>query len=193
MAAFPPPVVGKQYMVVSAQHYATKVGLNILQQGGNAVDAAVAMGYALAVVYPCCGNIGGGGFMLIRFSDGKSTFIDFREKAPLNIKKGQIINKNGEMINSLLGCGHIQGSLPKPYLAIGIPGTVMGLNRALRKYGSMPLKKVMAPAISLAENGFMLLPGDVSLLKTLKSNLKQNPMLALFFLKGVNLFKLVID
>jgi gamma-glutamyltranspeptidase / glutathione hydrolase len=183
-AASPPPVEGKRCMVVSGQHYATQIGLNILKQGGNAIDAAVAMGYALAVVYPCCGNIGGGGFMLIRFANGKSTFLNFREKAPLKIRKEMFLDKNGQVNYDYLSAGHITGGIKKPYLAVGIPGTVMGLNTALSKYGTLPLKEVMQPAILLAEQGFTLLPGDTMLLKTGESEFKTQPNVSPIFLKN---------
>lgn len=137
---------GNDNMVVTAQHLATQTGENILKQGGNAIDAAVAVGYALAVVHPCCGNIGGGGFMLIRFANGKSTVINFRTKAPLAAKASLLKNPI------------------KSYAAVGVPGSVLGLNTALKKYGTMPLQKVMQPAIQLAEKGYQLEQGDINFL-----------------------------
>ena len=129
-------------MVVSEHHLASQIGADILRAGGNAVDAAVAMGYALAVVNPCCGNVGGGGFMLIRLADGKEIFLNFREKAPLRATKNMFQHQQ-----STTG-----------YLAVGVPGTVLGLDTALQKYGTLPRKRVMAPAIQLAEQGFLVSP-----------------------------------
>ena len=145
-AAFLPPAISHTAMVTTAQAAATKVGIKILKAGGNAVDAAVAIGYALAVVQPCCGNLGGGGFMLLHLANGDNVFINFREKAPALIKSQHFLDKAGQRSEKA-----IHG-----YLAVGVPGTVMGLNTALKKYGTMSLKQVMAPAISLARHGFLL-------------------------------------
>lgn len=141
--------------VVSSQPLATAVGYQILKQGGNAIDAAVAVGYALAVTYPCCGNIGGGGFMVIHFADGNNIALNFRETAPAQIKPGDFYNHG--VIDETKA---MQG-----YLSVGVPGTVMGLNAALNKYGTMPLAKVIQPAIDLAQNGFVLSPIDVNYLQ----------------------------
>lgn len=150
-AAYYPPKVSKNGMVVSDQYLASKVGARILKQGGNAIDAAVAVGYALAVVDPCCGNIGGGGFMLIHLRDGRNLVLDFRETAPQNIQAQLFLNKSGQLKpHDQLG-----------YLLVGVPGTVMGLNTALKAYGTLPLKTVMAPAIELARHGFKLNRFDV--------------------------------
>lgn len=154
-AVVPPPVQAPHAMVVTAQHLATQIGVQILKQGGNAVDAAVAVGYALAVVQPCCGNLGGGGFMLIRMADGKSTFINFREKAPKAATADMFQGPNGKVV---------PGLSTDSYLAVGVPGTVMGLETARRKYGSMNRATLMAPAIRLAEEGFVLTRGDVDIL-----------------------------
>ena len=142
-------------MVVSAHHEASEVGRHILQAGGNAVDAAVAVGYALAVVDPCCGNIGGGGFMLIRKSDGTATVINFREKAPSAATPTMFLDAAGNAIReaSLYG-----------YRAAGVPGTVMGLDRALVAYGRLGRAAVLAPAIRLARDGFALGPADSAIL-----------------------------
>ena len=147
------PVSGKNGIVVTSQHKASLVGWQILKQGGNAVDAAVAVGYALAVTDPCCGNIGGGGFMLIHLANGKNTFINFREKAPLEASKNMYLDPQGKVISGLS---------TKGYLAVAVPGTVMGLDRALSQYGTMDRSKVMAPAIELAEKGFVLQQGDLT-------------------------------
>jgi gamma-glutamyltranspeptidase/glutathione hydrolase len=171
-------------MVVSGHAYATAIGNNILKQGGNAIDAAVAIGYALAVVHPCCGNIGGGGFMTIRFANGKTTFINFRERAPALAKPEHFLDSQGRVLSENLSVGHISGSLAKPYLAVGVPGTVMGLNTALARYGSLPLSKVIAPAIQLAQEGFILLPSDEDLFKTSEISFREQPNVAQIFLKN---------
>jgi gamma-glutamyltranspeptidase/glutathione hydrolase len=160
-------------MVVTAQHLATKVGVNILKEGGNAVDAAVAVGYALAVVQPCCGNIGGGGFMLIRKQDGQTIFLNFREKAPLAASKHMYLNQKGKVI---------PGKNTKSWQSIGVPGTVMGLNTALKKYGTMTRKQVMTPAIKLAKKGFVLKPGDIKILNYRAERFSQEPNVAAIFL-----------
>ncbi len=144
-AASLPPVEAEHGMVVSAQRLASAVGLDILRQGGNAVDAAVAVGYALAVVYPCCGNLGGGGFMLIHLASGRDTVIDFRETAPLAARPDMYLDAAGQLVPNASTDG---------YKAVGVPGTVLGLDTALARYGTLPRAKVMAPAIALAEGGF---------------------------------------
>ena len=108
------PVGGENGMVVTAQHLATKVGVDVLKRGGNAVDAAVAVGYALAVVYPAAGNLGGGGFMTIQLADGRKTFLDFREKAPLAATANMYLDSDGNVIKGASTNGH---------LAVGVPGT----------------------------------------------------------------------
>jgi len=118
-----------------------------MEQGGNAIDAAVATGFALAVVYPVAGNIGGGGFMVIRFADGESTSFDYREKAPLASMRDMYLDKDGNPVDALSRRGH---------LASGVPGSVDGLLKAHAKYGKLPLKDVLAPAIRLAKDGFVL-------------------------------------
>ncbi|SDP20732.1 gamma-glutamyltransferase 1 Threonine peptidase. MEROPS family T03 [Pseudomonas arsenicoxydans] len=154
-AASVAPVAAENGMVVTAQHLASHVGVDVLKNGGNAVDAAVAVGYALAVVYPAAGNLGGGGFMTIQLADGRKTFLDFREKAPLAAKADMYLDKEGNVVPDLSTRGH---------LAVGVPGTVSGMELALQKYGTKPRKDVIAPAIKLAEDGFVLEQGDVDLL-----------------------------
>ncbi len=183
------PIIAKQFMAVSAHYLATRVGYEVLRQGGNAVDAAIAMGYALAVVYPCCGNLGGGGFMLIRFADGKTTFINFREKAPLKLTPGYFINSKGKVIYKNLSTHYLHGALTKPYLAVGVPGTVLGLNTALSKYGTLSLSKVVAPAIQLAERGFILNQADIDIFKQNESSFKNQPNVAKIFLKNGQSFQ----
>src|SRR5207249_5222075 len=146
---------GERGMVVSAQHEASAVGLAILAAGGNAIDAAVAVGYALAVVDPCCGNIGGGGFMLIHTADGHDTVINFRETAPRAATAGMFLDPAGNPVRerSLYG-----------YLAAGVPGTVMGLDNSLTAYGRLGRGTVMAPAIALARDGFVLGEADAAII-----------------------------
>lgn len=140
-------IVADSGMVVSAHPYGSRIGAEILHSGGNAVDAAVATGFALAVCYPEAGNIGGGGFMLIRFADGKTDLIDFREKAPLGATHDMYLDNSGNVIN---GLSTATG------LATGVPGSVDGLYTAQTKYGKLPFREVIQPAIDLAENGFIL-------------------------------------
>lgn len=156
-AASQAPVAAENGMVVTAQHLATHVGVDVLKNGGNAVDAAVAVGYALAVVYPAAGNLGGGGFMTLQLADGRKTFLDFREKAPLAATANMYLDKDGNVVPELSTRGH---------LAVGVPGTVSGMELALSKYGSKPRAELIAPAIQFAEEGFTLEQGDVDLLET---------------------------
>ncbi|MGH7048919.1 MAG: gamma-glutamyltransferase [Stellaceae bacterium] len=148
-------VEARHGMVVTSQHIASAVGAGILAAGGNAIDAAVAVGYALAVVEPCCGNIGGGGFMTLHLADGRESFIDFRETAPAAARADMYLDAAGHPIAELSRYG---------WRAIGVPGTVLGLDRALAEYGGLPRAAVMAPAIALARYGFALSPGDARLL-----------------------------
>ncbi|MCH9008225.1 gamma-glutamyltransferase [candidate division KSB1 bacterium] len=160
------PVYAKHGMVVSTERLASAVGVQILKQGGNAVDAAVATGFALAVVQPAAGNIGGGGFMLIRLADGTTAGIDYREKAPAAAHETMYLDEEGNLIDDL---NH------HSYLAVGVPGTVAGLTLALEKYGTMKLADVMAPAIRLAESGFEVPYSLGRDLKTLEKRLKKYP------------------
>jgi len=173
MLAKAKPVTAKHGMVVSAQHLAILAGLDILKQGGNAVDAAVAVGYAEAVVHPCCGNIGGGGFMTIHFKDGRNLFLDFREKAPLKATPTMFQDARGNLV---------PGLSTDTWLGVGVPGTVMGLDEALKKYGTMSLKQVIAPAIKLAKEGYVLKPGDVHILDESVKDFAKHPNVAAIFL-----------
>jgi gamma-glutamyltranspeptidase/glutathione hydrolase len=164
-AASQAPVAAENGMVVTAQHLATRIGVDVLKDGGNAVDAAVAVGYALAVVYPAAGNIGGGGFMTIQLADGRKTFLDFREKAPLAATANMYLDKDGNVIPDLSTKGH---------LAVGVPGTVSGMELALSKYGTMKRAHVIAPAIKYADDGFVLEQGDVDLLNTATDQFKKD-------------------
>lgn len=172
------PVTADKAMVVSAQHLATGVGVDILKQGGNAVDAAVAVGYALAVVHPCCGNIGGGGFMVLHLAHGKhdkpqNLFLNFREKAPAAATPTLFQDDQGHVV---------KGRSTQTYLGTGVPGTVMGLETARTSYGTMSRKALMTPAIKLARRGFVLRQGDVNILHTHSEDFANEPNVAKIFL-----------
>lgn len=168
------PVTARHAMVVSAQDLATQVGVDILKRGGNVVDAAVAVGYALAVVHPCCGNIGGGGFMLIHLAGTKQNlFLDFRERAPLKATATLFQDDAGNVV---------PGRSTDSWDAVGVPGTVMGLDTALAKYGTMPLAQVIQPAIRLARDGFVLTDGDVAILDKRAKDFASEPNVAATFL-----------
>jgi gamma-glutamyltranspeptidase / glutathione hydrolase len=141
------PVHAQHAIVVSVHELASRVGLEIMRSGGNAVDAAVGTGFALAVVHSPAGNIGGGGFMLIRMADGGTHFIDYREKAPAEATRDMFLDAQGNVI---------QGASEIGYKSIGVPGSVAGLVYAETKYGKLTLKQVMAPAIKLAREGYAL-------------------------------------
>ncbi|MDR3437734.1 gamma-glutamyltransferase [Telmatospirillum sp.] len=149
--ADPQSAPSEQGMVETAHYLAAAVGVDILRKGGNAVDAAVAVGYALAVVWPQAGNLGGGGFMTIRLADGRTVFLDFRERAPLAATETMFQDADGQVIAGLNEDGH---------LAVAVPGSVAGLDTALARYGTMTRDVVMAPAIDLAEQGFVLTAND---------------------------------
>lgn len=169
----PAPVAGRDGMVVSAQHLASAVGIDILKQGGNAVDAAVAVGYALAVVYPAAGNLGGGGFMTLRLADGTEAFLDFREKAPLAATPGMFLDEAGNLA---------KGRSTESWLAVGIPGSPAGLEAARARWGKLPREAVFAPAIRLAREGFVLEPGDVPLMQVAAPALARDPAASAIFL-----------
>ena len=172
-AASTRPVAAEQGMVVTAQHLATEVGVDILKRGGSAIDAAVAVGYALAVVYPAAGNLGGGGFMTARFADGRNTFLDFRERAPRAATRDMYLDKDGNVIKGLTTSG---------WLAVGVPGTVSGLEYIRQKYGTMTRAALIAPAIKLAEDGFTLDQGDVDKLAVATEDFKKFPATAAIFI-----------
>jgi gamma-glutamyltranspeptidase / glutathione hydrolase len=157
------PVQAQHAMVVSIHHDASDAGLKILQVGGNAVDAAVAVGFTLAVVYPYAGNLGGGGFMMLRMANGESHFLDFREEAPLRSSANMYLDSSGNIIPEASTVG---------YLAVGVPGTVAGLIEAQRKFGKLSLQQVMAPAIHFAEQGYVLSAEEAAIL--------HNPVLTRF-------------
>jgi gamma-glutamyltranspeptidase/glutathione hydrolase len=172
-AASPAAVEAEHGMVVSAQHYASEIGAGILAQGGNAIDVAVAVGYALAVVDPCCGNIGGGGFMTIHLKDGRDTFINFRETAPAAATAAMYLDAAGHPINELSRSG---------YLAAGVPGTVMGLERASQEYGRLARRALLAPGITLARYGYVLGRGDTDILDG--KRFAKDPVAANIFLRA---------
>ena len=173
-AASMAPVAAENGMVVTAQHLATEVGVDVLRRGGNAVDAAVAVGYALAVVYPAAGNLGGGGFMTLQLADGKKTFLDFREKAPLAATANMYLDAAGNVIKGSTTTGH---------LAVAVPGTVSGLETALARYGTMKRADLIAPAIRFAEQGFVLDAGDAEMFATATAAFKVDPATTAIFLK----------
>ncbi|MGJ7553221.1 gamma-glutamyltransferase [Variovorax sp. RB3P1] len=172
-AASQAPVAAEHGMVVSAQHLASKVGVDVLKRGGNAVDAAVAVGYALAVVYPAAGNLGGGGFMTVQLADGRKTFLDFREKAPLAATANMYLDKDGNVVKGLSTNGH---------LAVGVPGSVSGMEYAREKYGTMKRADLIAPSIQLADKGFTLEQGDIDMLWTATADFQKDPVSGAIFL-----------
>jgi len=149
---------GAKGMVVTAEPFAAEAGIEILRQGGNAVDAAVAVAFALAVTEPSAGNLGGGGFMLIRKANGRATFVDYRETAPAAARPDMYLDAQGELI---------PGRSTEGWQAAGIPGTVAGLELALRAHGTMSLRQVLEPAVRLADKGF---PVSQRLARSLQRN-----------------------
>lgn len=176
-AAFLPPVQSKNAMVATGQALATQAGIDILKQGGNAIDAAVAVGYALTVTHPCCGGIGGGGFMTIHLANGNNVFLDFRETAPAAISSKLYLDKNGQVDPKLTRVSA---------LSVGVPGTVLGLNTALKHYGRLSLQQVMAPAIKLAKEGFTLTADDAHSFRNTADRFAKHPNVAKIFLKKGN-------
>lgn len=167
------PVYAKHGMVASQEALASQIGVDILKQGGNAVDAAVAVGFALAVTLPRAGNIGGGGFMLVHLAkENKTIAIDYREKAPGAAHRDIFLNEQGEAVSQL---SREHG------LAVGVPGTVMGMELALQKYGTLPLDKVIAPAIKLAKDGILVTSDLANSLAGLKQRISQWPSSAEIF------------
>lgn len=161
-------------MVVSANILASQAGVEVLRKGGNAVDAAVATGFALAVVYPVAGNLGGGGFLVARFADGTATTIDYREKAPLAATRDMFLDSNGAFVPERSQRG---------YLASGVPGSPAGLLMAHKKYGCLPLQQVLAPAIRLAERGFRLSRGEANRLNAYRKAFLRYDGTAKYFTK----------
>ena len=172
-AAAPPPPGAENGMVVTAHRLATDAGVAVLKKGGNAVDAAIAVAYVLAVTFPEAGNIGGGGFMTIRLADGTATFIDFRETAPTAATVTMYQDKAGNVVPLLSTRGH---------LSVGVPGTVAGLELARIKYGTRPRAPLMATAIALASKGFVLDQGDADFLAEGAADFAKDPASAAVFL-----------
>jgi len=169
------PVKALNGMVVSSDSLATQVGVEILKKGGNAVDAAVAVGFALAVTYPQAGNIGGGGFMVIRMANGETVTIDFREKAPMKASENMFLDENGNFVPEKSQVGH---------LSVGVPGSVAGLLLALEKYGTMSRREVLKPAIELAEKGFIVNEGLANAFKNAFEHFKKFPSTMRYFSKN---------
>ncbi len=174
-AASRPPVRGKSGMVSSVSEIASQVGVDVLKRGGNAVDAAVAVGLALAVVWPSAGNLGGGGFMVIRLANGKTTAIDYREMAPAAAHRNVYLDEKGEYIEESSTYGH---------RAAGVPGTVAGLSSALERYGTMKWADVAEPARRLAADGFPVWYQLERSLKGSSESLSRDPETKRIFLRN---------
>ncbi len=153
-------------IVVSASEHASRVGTEVLRAGGNAVDAAIAAGFALAVTHPSAGNIGGGGFMVIRFPDGKATALDYREKAPLAAHPEMFLDEYGDYSSEI----HHNS-----YLSVGVPGTVAGFFKAHESYGSLPWHQLVEPAVKLARDGFRMTPGLTESLERIIERMQPYP------------------
>jgi gamma-glutamyltranspeptidase/glutathione hydrolase len=173
-------VRGAHGMVATDEELASRAGVQILQRGGNAVDAAVATAFALAVVEPSAGNIGGGGFMLVRMADGRTSFLDYREVAPGKATREMYIKPDGKLDKEASVTG---------YKAIAVPGTVAGLELALKSYGTLKLAEAMAPAIQLAENGFAVSPKLAREFAEEKSDLQRFSISSRIFLRSGDLYK----
>ena len=170
------PIIASNGMVASEQALASQVGVDILKAGGNSVDAAVAMGFALAVVLPNAGNVGGGGFMMVHDAkSGKDIALDFREVAPLAASRNMYLDAKGNVVD---------GKSLFTHHAVGVPGSVAGFEHALKKWGSMPLAKVMAPAIALAEKGFPVSEPLAKILKQEEKNMGKWPATTAIFWKN---------
>jgi gamma-glutamyltranspeptidase / glutathione hydrolase len=178
------PVRAKHGIVASQHELASKIGVEVMKKGGNAVDAAVAVALALAVVYPEAGNLGGGGFMLMRFKDGKTAAIDYREMAPLAANRNVFVDKNGELIRG-------EGSSTVGYRASGVPGTPAGLDLAYQKYGSKKIlfKDLIEPARLLAQNGYVLSYRLTEIFKAYKATLEKYEDSKKIFLNGGKMFE----
>ncbi len=161
-------------LVLSSHELANKIGKEVLDKGGNAIDAAIAVGYALAVVHPAAGNIGGGGFAVIHLANGENTTLDFREMAPLKASRDMYLDSKGEIIKDASTIG---------YLAAGVPGTVKGMSAMLDRYGTMKLKDLMAPAIKLAEKGYLINDRQEQTMLEAKDMFKEFPSSSKYFLK----------
>jgi gamma-glutamyltranspeptidase/glutathione hydrolase len=174
------PVRGQRGMVVSDEELASQAGIEILRKGGNAVDAAVAVAFALAVVQPAAGNIGGGGFMLVRMADGRAGFVDYRETAPGRATRNMYIGPDGKLDTEAATLG---------YRAASVPGTVAGMELALRTYGTLKWAEVIAPAIRLAEQGFPVSEKLARSLRAARSRLQRFSASRRIFLKDGALYQ----
>ncbi|HXE91789.1 MAG TPA: gamma-glutamyltransferase [Terriglobales bacterium] len=174
------PVRAPKAMVASVHEAASQAGVEMMQAGGNAVDAAVATGFALAVVHPQAGNLGGGGFLLVRWADGKTHFLDFREKAPAKAQRDMYLDAQGNVVKDASVVG---------YRAIAVPGSVKGLAYAQKKWGKLPLKRVMEPAIRLAREGFALSYEDAQDFKDEEETLSRFAETRRIFLRNGDLYK----
>ena len=174
LAADPAPIASRGGMVVTAQHLASQVGADVLDHGGNAFDAAVAVGYALAVTYPEAGNLGGGGFMTLRQANGHASFIDFREKAPLSATAAMFQDAQGKLIPGMSTTG---------WSSVATPGSPAGLEYVRVHYGTMDRAALMAPAIRLAREGFTLTQGDAGIFQIATPPLRQDPAASAIFLR----------
>lgn len=172
------PTHAQHAMVASVHELASRAGVDAMKAGGNAIDAAVATGFVLSVVHPQAGNLGGGGFMLIRMADGKIHFLDFREKAPAAATENMYLDPQGNVIEDMSLVG---------YKAAGVPGSVAGLAYAQKNYGKLPLAQVMAPAIKLARDGFVLAWEDAEDLRD--KDLAKFPESRRIFQRNGNLFR----
>ncbi len=178
-ASWREPVRAKHAIVASQHELASKIGVEVMKKGGNAVDAAIATALALAVVYPEAGNLGGGGFMLMRFKDGKTAAIDYREMAPQAASRDVYLDEGGKLIKG-------EGSSTIGYRAAGVPGTTAGLEMAFKKYGSGKIKwaELVEPARKLAENGYVLSYRLANLFKSYSRNLEKYEDSKRIFLNG---------
>ncbi|MBA3335435.1 MAG: gamma-glutamyltransferase [Acidobacteria bacterium] len=183
-AAWREPVRATRAIVVSQHELASKIGADIMKKGGNAIDAAIAVGLALAVVYPEAGNLGGGGFMLIRYKDGRTAAIDYREMAPKAANRNIFIDQNSELIKG-------EGSSTIGYRASGVPGTPAGFDLAFKKYGSKKISwaQLVEPSRKIAQNGYILSYRLANLLKAYRENLEKYEDSKKIFLKGGAFYK----
>ena len=175
---------GKRAMVASQHELASKIGVDVMKRGGNAIDAAIAVALALAVVYPEAGNLGGGGFMLMRFKNGRTTAIDYREMAPAAANRNIFINEKGEVIKG-------EGSSTIGYRAAGVPGTPAGLEMAFNKYSSKKLSwaELVEPARKLAQDGYVLSDRLANLFKSYQDSLEKYPDSKRIFLNNGDLYE----
>lgn len=174
------PVFAKHGMVAAEHELASRIGVDVLKRGGNAVDAAVAVGFALAVVLPNAGNLGGGGFMMLHDAkSGQEVALDFREIAPAKASRDMYLDEKGNVA---------EGRSLYTHLAVGVPGTVAGMEHALKRWGTMKLADLIAPSIKLAEQGFVVSPTLAKMLEVEKDNLgKWETTRAIFFKNGAPL------